>query len=121
MPSAPEGGQPAGGGGSMFGTMSTFLIFLLPLALIFFMSRGQNKKQKELEANLKAGDRVITRAGAIGKVIDVGPRVVKVELAPGVNVQFLKTAIEGLDVDDPKKTDDAKKSDDKDKEKKDDK
>jgi preprotein translocase subunit YajC len=119
VPSAPEGASPASGGGSMFGTMSTFLIFLLPLALIFFMSRGQNKKQKALESSLKAGDRVITRAGAIGKVIDVGPRVVKVELAPGVNVQFLKTAIEGLDTDDTKKADDAKKTDDK--EKKDDK
>lgn len=99
----------------MFGTMSTFLIFLLPLALIFFMSRSQSKKQKALETNLKVGDRVVTRAGAIGKLTDLGDRVVKVELAPGVHVQFLKTAIEAIDAGDPKSDKDTPKKDDKDK------
>ncbi len=87
------------------------------------MSRNQNKKQRAIESSIKVGDRVVTRAGAIGKVTDVGERIIKLELAPGVNVQFLKTAIEGIDAGDPKdpKKDDAKKDekDSKDKDSKD--
>ncbi len=105
---------PSGVGGFFQGP-GQFLIFLVPLAFLLFMSRNQNKKQREIESSLKVGDRVVTRAGAIGKVTDVGERIVKIELAPGVNVQFLKTAIEGVDAGDPKdpKKDDAKKGDDK--------
>lgn len=92
-PAAPEGG---GGGGQPFGGM-TILFFLLPLLFVFLMTRSQSKKQKELEAALKPGDKVVTQAGLIGKLIEVGDRTVKLEIAPGVNVQVLKTAIQGVD------------------------
>lgn len=98
-PSAPaEGG---GGGSSPFGGM-TMLLMLLPLVLVLFMSRSQTKKQKEIEAALKPGDRVITQAGLIGKIIEMGERTVKLEIAPGVNVQLLKTSIQGIDGGDAK-------------------
>ncbi|MDI3284029.1 preprotein translocase subunit YajC [Polyangium sp. 15x6] len=89
----PEGG---GGGGQPFGGM-TILFFLLPLLFVFLMTRNQSKKQKELEAALKPGDKVVTQAGLIGKLIEVGDRTVKLEIAPGVNVQVLKAAIQGVD------------------------
>lgn len=111
---APAGPPPAPGGiGGFFAGPGQFLIFLVPLAFLLFMSRNQKKKQQEIESSIKVGDRVVTRAGAIGKVVDVGERIIKLELAPGVNVQFLKTAIEGVDAGDPKdpKKDDAKKDD----------
>lgn len=109
-PSAPAGGGSAGGG-SMF----QILIFAVPVLLILFMMRNQNKKQKEVEASLKVGDRVGTRGGAIGKIVKLHERTLDLELAPGVVVAFRKEAIEGLDVDpkvDPKKAD-AKKADEK--------
>ncbi len=111
---APPGAPAAPGGiGGFFAGPGQFLIFLVPLAFLLFMSRNQNKKQREIESSIKVGDRVVTRAGVIGKVTDVGERIIKLELAPGVNVQFLKTAIEGIDAGDPKdpKKDDAKKDD----------
>jgi preprotein translocase subunit YajC len=95
---AGEGAPPA----SAWSGMGSMLFLLLPLALIFFMTRNQNKKQKELESSLKVGDRVITRAGAIGKIVDISERTMRLELAPGVNVTFLKTAVEGLDTTEPK-------------------
>lgn len=61
------------------------------------MMRNQTKRQKELEAKLKAGDRVITQSGLIGRIIEVGDRTVKLEIAPGVNVQWLKSSISGHD------------------------
>ncbi|WP_437604740.1 preprotein translocase subunit YajC [Sorangium sp. So ce834] len=105
-PAAPVEGQsppPSGGheappapfGGGAF----SFLILALPLLLIFVMTRSQNKKQKQLESNLKAGDRVVTQSGLLGKITDINPNSprVKLEIAPGVNVQILKSAIQGQD------------------------
>src|SRR5262245_52533984 len=123
-PPPPDSGPPAGGPGGAFGGMPTLLLFLLPILLIFFMTRSQNKKQKDLEANLKVGDKVVTRSGLIGRIIDLGDRA-KVEIAPGVNVMMLRSAIEGIDggeakADDKKaekKADDKKADDKKDKDK----
>jgi len=81
------------------------LLMLLPLVLVLFMSRNQSKKQKEIEAALKPGDQVVTQSGLIGKLVDIGERKVKLEIAPGVNVQVLKTSIQGIEGDpkaDPK-------------------
>ncbi|MFO0548251.1 MAG: preprotein translocase subunit YajC [Polyangiaceae bacterium] len=123
--SAPASGAPSGGsGGGGAGGMWQMLIFALPILLIFLMMRGQNKKQKELETSLKVGDRVVTRGGAIGKIIRRNDRNVDLELAPGVVVSFRRESIEGLDVADPKKEegkdgkkDEAKKDDGKEKDK----
>ncbi|AUX44103.1 uncharacterized protein SOCE26_055640 [Sorangium cellulosum] len=98
QPPPPSGGQesqpsPFGGGAS------SFLILALPLLLIFLMTRSQNKKQKQLESNLKVGDRVFTQSGILGRITDISPNSprVKLEIAPGVNVQVLKSAIQGPD------------------------
>lgn len=71
------------------------LVMALPLLLLIFMTRSQSKKQKALEGSLKVGDRVVTQSGLIGKITDLGDRTAKVEIAPGVAVQMLKTAIQG--------------------------
>lgn len=78
-----------------FGGMGMLLVMALPLLLLVFMTRNQNKKQKELEASLKVGDRVVTQAGLIGKITDLSERTARLEIAPGVNVLMLKTAIQG--------------------------
>ncbi len=86
------------------------LFLLLPVLLIFWMTRSQNKKQKDLEQSLKVGDRVVTRAGMIGKVTKLGEKTAEVEIAPGVFVAFVKSSIEGKDPNDPKAAE-AKKDD----------
>jgi preprotein translocase subunit YajC len=75
------------------------LMFALPILLLFMMTRNQTKKQKQLESSLKVGDRVVTQAGLIGKIADMSPNTnrVKLEIAPGVNVQVLKSSIQGVD------------------------
>ncbi len=97
QPAQPGGqdAQPGPFGGGAF----TFLILALPLLLIFMMTRSQNKKQKQLESSLKTGDRVVTQAGLIGKITEIGERSsrVRLEIAPGVTVQILKSSIQGVD------------------------
>jgi len=73
------------------------LMFAPMLLIIFLLNRSQSKKQKELESKLKKGDRIVTSSGMVGKIAEMGTKYVKIELAPGVKIQMLKTAIQGLD------------------------
>lgn len=92
------------------------LIMALPLLLVILTSRSQSKKQKKIEESLKVGDRVFTRSGLIGKLTEIGDRTTKVEIAPGVTVQMLKTAIEGTDTQAAARSVDSSKDSAKDKE-----
>lgn len=98
----PAGGPPAP---STFGALAP-LLFVVPLVLVmWWTSRSQQKKQKELEDKLKQGDHVITSSGLVGKLVEKGDRMIKVEIAPGVKIKMLRSAIVGLDTGDeaPKK------------------
>jgi preprotein translocase subunit YajC len=119
---APADGAPAGpgaGGGLFGGSSMSLIIMVLPLLLIFLTMRGQSKKQKAVEQNLKTGDTVVTQSGLIGKIVEfVGETRVKVEIAPGVSVRMLKSAITGVDTGETKVADkDAKDAKDSSKDK----
>ena len=94
-PDSPGTSSAPGGG------LSQMLFLLLPL-FFFFLLWSQSRKQKQVEKTLKAGDRVILQSGFVGKLIELGTTRAKIELAPGVNVQVLKSAIQGLDAGEPK-------------------
>jgi preprotein translocase subunit YajC len=91
--SPPPGAQP---GGALNGVMP-LLIVVLPILLLFMTMRGQTKKQKQLESSLKVGDQVVTQSGLFGKLVEMGESRVKVEIAPGVSIRMLKSAISGVD------------------------
>lgn len=97
----PPSDAPSGGAAPMSG-MTTILFMLMPILLIVFTMRNQSKKQKAIEQNLKTGDTVVTQAGLIGKIIEMNERTIRLEIAPGVNVRILKTAIQGIDPGDVK-------------------
>jgi preprotein translocase subunit YajC len=98
-PPPANGPAPPGAGGS---SMLLMLVVFLPFILfMYFTSRSQQKKQKDLESKLKKGDRVVTQSGLVGKLVETEQgRHVRLEIAPGVKVQMLKSAIAGLDVED---------------------
>jgi len=85
---------PAGGGPNLF---LMVLVFLPMLFLLFWMPRSQQKKQAAALAKLQKGDRVVTQSGMIGKLAEVGDRTYKLEIAPGVKVDVLKSSIAGKD------------------------
>src|SRR5690606_39080926 len=91
--SAPPAAAPPDAG---FGGMGVILLpLLLMVGLMIFMSRSDKKRREKLESSLKKGDRVLTQAGFIAKLVEVGDTEVKVELAPGVVVKMVKSAIQG--------------------------
>ncbi|MEI9953281.1 MAG: preprotein translocase subunit YajC [Pseudomonadota bacterium] len=98
-PSAPadKGAPPHAAEGGL-GSMLPMLIMVVPLVLLMvFTSRSNSKKQKKLLDSLQKGDRVITQGGLVGKLVEIGDRYAKVELAPGMKVEFLKSGLLGKD------------------------
>jgi preprotein translocase subunit YajC len=87
--------QPASPGG--LGMLFPLLLLVPLLLMLFFSSRSQQKKQAAAIAGLKKGDRVLTQSGLVGKLVELGDRYAKVEIAAGVKVEILKTGLLGKD------------------------
>ena len=102
-PDAPSGPGPAGPPGGGLGGMFPLLLIVPMILVMFFMNSRQQKRQKETESKLKIGDRVVTQSGIIGKLTEKTDRYIKVEIAPGIKVQMLRTALNGLDSADAEK------------------
>jgi len=79
------------------------LLLVGMLVFLFLSSRSQQKKQDAAISQLKKGDRVVTQSGLIGRLVEIEPRYAKLEIAPGVKVQVLRTSLTGRDADDTKK------------------
>lgn len=115
-----EGGgaaaPPSGDMGSS--TLFMFLMFVPLILLLFWQTRSQQKKQEQAVAGLKKGDRVATQSGLIGRLSEIDTRYAKLEIAPGVKVQVLRSSLAGRDAEDSAKgTTDDKSVEKKDKEK----
>jgi preprotein translocase subunit YajC len=95
MFATPAYAQAAGGAGGAF---ASFVPLILIFAIMYFLLiRPQQKKVKEHAAMVEAlrrGDQVVTQGGLIGKVTKVlEDGKVKVEIAPGVEVQVVKNTV----------------------------
>lgn len=77
---------------------------LLPILLVFgflyvMMIRPQQQQQRrhrEMLGRLKKGDRVLTRGGLYGVVLDVKDNDLTLELAQNVRVKADRTAVQSL-------------------------
>lgn len=67
--------------------ISKFLPFILIFVVMYlFMFRPQQKKikqEKEFEAGLKVGDKIITKSGFHGKITELGETTVVIETMSG--------------------------------------
>jgi preprotein translocase subunit YajC len=99
---SPAFAQAAGAGGGA-GGLGALLQGPLPLLLAFvlifyiFIIRPQNKRareHREMVANLRRGDTVVTAGGIIGKVATApDEREAVLEIADGVRVRVVKSTI----------------------------
>ncbi len=83
---------PAGGG-----MESIFLIVAMFAVLYFLMIRPQMKRAKEhknLIDALQKGDEVVTAGGVLGRISKVGDAHLSVEIAPNVEIQVQRAAVQ---------------------------
>jgi preprotein translocase subunit YajC len=84
--------SPAAGGGliAMVPYIAMFAIFYF---VLIAPMRKQQKKTKDMLANLKKGDRVLTSGGIYGQVSQIEDQVVWVKIADTVKVKMARSAI----------------------------
>jgi len=77
--------------------LNNFVLLAVFFALIYFMmirpQQKQQKKRREMLNSLSKGDKVITIGGIEGVIKSIKEDKVVLEVAKGVNITFLKTAI----------------------------
>ena len=77
---------------------------LLPLVVIFAVfyfiairpQQAQQRRHREMLGRLKKGDRVLTRGGLYGVVVELKDNRVLLELAQNVRVQADRTAVQSV-------------------------
>ena len=101
---------------SQRGSAFSFLIFLVPIGLLFFMMRNQRKRmaeQQRLQQGVEVGDEVLTSSGMFGTVvqIDEDDDTIWVEIAPGTRVHMVRGGIARRIVDDEEYVDEDEEQD----------
>lgn len=76
------------------------MAFFLPLVLLALMYvllvRPQQQRvrhQRELIASLEVGDEVITAGGMVGRITAIEGEEIRLEVAPGVTMRFVRLAV----------------------------
>jgi preprotein translocase subunit YajC len=94
---SPAYAQSLGGGEAGWaGLLPIILMFVL---LYFMMIRPQMKRAKEHKAMTEAlqkGDEVIAAGGVIGRITKVGEAYVSLEIAPNVEINVQRAAVQTL-------------------------
>ncbi|MBM3518617.1 MAG: preprotein translocase subunit YajC [Alphaproteobacteria bacterium] len=94
---SPAYAQAAAEGSGDFGMIQLLPLVLIFVVFYFLLIRPQQKKAKahrELVANLRRGDNVLTSGGIIGRVTKVlEENRVMVEIADGVRVQIAASSV----------------------------
>jgi preprotein translocase subunit YajC len=106
---APGGGGGGSGEGGAPGGVQGITGMLLPLGIFvlifyFFIIRPQRKRQKQhdgLISGISRGDQVVTIGGFFGTVREVRDDTFQIEIAEGVKVRVLKSAIQTKRVSQP--------------------
>jgi preprotein translocase subunit YajC len=90
--------QASGGGGG--GLLGSPLFILLPLFIIMYFivfrpQQQQRKRTQEMQAALKAGDKIVTGSGIYGTVsgIDGDSVILKISSEPQVKIRIARAAI----------------------------
>ena len=87
----------AAGGAPGDGMQSIFLIIAMFAVLYFLMIRPQMKRAKEHKAMVDAlqkGDEIVTAGGMLGRIAKLGDTHVSIEIAPNVEVQVQRAAVQ---------------------------
>lgn len=83
-----------------------FPFFLAAIAMYFLFFRPQQRRvqqQEKTRSSLKRGDSVLTSSGILGTIEGLTDTMVTLQIAAGVKIKVLKSAIAGLASDELEK------------------
>jgi preprotein translocase subunit YajC len=89
--------QAAGGGGQGSPYITVIMLGGMFAVFWFLLIRPQQKRAKEHKAMIDAlakGDEVVTGGGVLGRVTQIGPTFVSVEIADKVEIKVQRPAIQ---------------------------
>ena len=92
-----QGSEGAGGPPAVYNI--GFLVVLVGI-FYFLLLRPEQKRRKEHEqllGQLKRNDQVVMTSGIHGRVMGVGEKVITVEIAPKVQVQVDRSAVQSVE------------------------
>lgn len=89
--------QSASDPGLLGSPLFMLLMFVPLIGMMLWSSRSQKKQQQKVLAEIKKGDTILLQSGIRGKLVELGDRFAKVEVAPGTKVEVLKTSLLGKD------------------------
>lgn len=91
-----QSASPAGSP-SLLAQLFPFILLLGISWLLLFRPMMKEKREKQaMRDSLKSGDRVMSIGGIHGTVTKLGERTVHVQVAPGVQIEFARTAIASI-------------------------
>lgn len=80
--------------------MANLPVFVIIIGVFYFLLiRPQTKKQQEhtkMIADLKRNDEVVMTGGIVGRIAELGDKLVTVEIAPNVRVKVERTQVAAL-------------------------
>jgi preprotein translocase subunit YajC len=91
--------QQAGAAGGPSAALQLFPFVLVFIVFYMLVVRPEQKKRQEQQrmlADLKRNDSVVLTGGIHGRVITLGDDVITVEIAPRVQVQFDRSAVQRI-------------------------
>jgi preprotein translocase subunit YajC len=88
------------GGGTGGGGLGAFLPLIIIFAIFYFLlirpQQKKSKQHKQLLADLKKGDKVVSSGGLHGIITGLSDDVVTVEISPKVRVKITRGSIAGV-------------------------
>jgi preprotein translocase subunit YajC len=85
---------PGGGGDFLFQLMPIILMFVIFYFLLLRPQQQRMKQHREMVANIRRGDTVVTSGGIIGKVTKVkDDGEIEVEIADNTRVRVIKSTV----------------------------
>lgn len=79
------------------------VLFALMWVLLIRPQQQRVRRQRELIASLEVGDEVVTAGGMVGRVVALEGDEVRLEVAPGVTMRFVRLAVNSR-VEEPDET-----------------
>ncbi|UCG66249.1 MAG: preprotein translocase subunit YajC [Deltaproteobacteria bacterium] len=86
----------AGGGGGLGAFLPLIIIFAIFYFLLIRPQQRKAKQHKQLLADLRKGDRVVSSGGLHGLITGLSDDVLTVEISPKVRVKISRGSIAGI-------------------------